>query len=680
VKIALAQINPTVGDFAGNARLILDFTARAAAQQADLVIFPELSICGYPPADLLEKSAFLARAQQTLEEIAAATASGPAILCGTALAADSDAPAGKHARNVAALLSAGKIQFVQQKMLLPFYDVFDEQRYFEPAQHQTLTLLNGQPLAITICEDAWNDKCFWPRRLYPIDPVDELMRQWATLPDPIASTHPRIVLNISASPFWCGKRDLRRNMLAAIARRHHAFVVMVNQVGGNDSLVFDGSSIALSPTGDLIAQGGSFRQDLFLFDTDSFTAYSEDSSLLNFLRENGMSNQALTHNVKDPRLQEHLDESPEDAALVRDLESILEGARPLLGEQIYSAMTAETPLPVTQESRPACESDWDRDDIPAIWQALVLGTRDYVRKCGFSKALVALSGGIDSALVAAIAVQALGSENVLGIGMPSEFSSTGSIDDARALAENLGIRFELVAIHDVFTAYTRSLEPLFAGTPFGLAEENLQSRIRGALLMALSNKFGALVLTTGNKSEMSTGYCTLYGDMVGALAVIGDVFKTRVYALSHYANRDREIIPHNTIAKPPSAELRPGQRDTDSLPPYEILDPILEAYVERYQSAEQILAELTAGHQSELSHSTEARVPHSSAASSPMSGKAMQSGGEAPQTLDLALIRRVLSLVERSEYKRQQAAPILKVTRKSFGNGRRFPIAVKVEV
>ena len=288
----------------------------------------------------------------------------------------------------------------------------------------------------------------------------------------------------------------------------------------------------------------------------------------------------------------------------------------------------------------------ETDDIAATWNALVLGTRDYVRKCGFSKALIGLSGGIDSALVAAIAVEALGPENVLGIGMPSEFSSTGSIDDARALAENLGIRFELVAIHDVFEQYQRTLEPLFSGTPFGLAEENLQSRIRGALLMALSNKFGALVLTTGNKSEMSTGYCTLYGDMVGALAVIGDVMKTRVYALSRYANRDRELIPLNTITKPPSAELRPGQMDTDSLPPYDILDPILEAYVERYCSAEQIVADQsTAGH-----------------------------------PLDIALVRRVLQLVERSEYKRQQAAPVLKVTQKSFGNGRRFPIAVKVEI
>jgi NAD+ synthase (glutamine-hydrolysing) len=309
----------------------------------------------------------------------------------------------------------------------------------------------------------------------------------------------------------------------------------------------------------------------------------------------------------------------------------------------------DTDYPTPQPESPLVPEH--ADDIPAVWSALVLGTRDYVRKCGFSKALVALSGGIDSALVAALAVEALGPENVLGVGMPSEFSSSGSIDDARALAKNLGIRFELVAIHDVFTAYTSALEPLFAGMPFGLAEENLQSRIRGALLMALSNKFGALVLTTGNKSEMSTGYCTLYGDMVGALAVIGDVFKTRVYALSHYASRDREIIPLNTITKPPSAELRPGQKDTDSLPPYEILDPILEAYVERYRSAEQILTELT----------DSARIGSGAA-------------------VDLALIRRVLSLVERSEYKRQQAAPILKVTQKSFGNGRRFPIAVKVEV
>jgi NAD+ synthase (glutamine-hydrolysing) len=589
MKIALAQINPTVGDFSGNARLILDRTARAADLSADLVVFSELANCGYPPADLLEKASFLARSRQTLDQIAATTTTGPAILCGTALAADSGSP-GKRVRNVAALLSGGKVSFLQQKMLLPFYDVFDEQRYFEPAAQQSLAILNGQPLAITICEDAWNDKGFWPRRNYEIDPVDELMRQWATLPDPIA-VHPRLIVNISASPFWQGKRDLRRNMLAAIARRQRAFVVMVNQVGGNDSLVFDGSSLALAPTGEVIAQAASFAEDLIVLDT---AAHGNPGS-------------------------------------------------PGLTSETWAGSTwVESPPPSLDRLDPA--------DIAATWSALVLGTRDYVRKCGFSKALVALSGGIDSALVAAIAVEALGAENVLGIGMPSEFSSTGSVDDARALAANLGIRFELVAIHDLFAQYTRALDPLFAGTPFGLAEENLQSRIRGVLLMALSNKFGALVLTTGNKSEMSTGYCTLYGDMVGALAVIGDVFKTRVYALSRYANREREIIPANTIAKPPSAELRPDQRDTDSLPAYEILDPILEAYVERYCSAEEIVKEMQAERTA------------------------------AGDSIDIDLIRRVLSLVERSEYKRQQAAPILKVTQKSFGNGRRFPIAVKVEV
>ena len=582
MKIALAQINPTVGNFAGNTRLILDFAARAAEAGAELAVFPELAVCGYPPADLLEKRSFLDRAREALDEIAAHTADGPAILCGAVLATgpvDGRPYEGKHARNVAALLSGGRVSFVQQKMLLPFYDIFDEQRYFEPAKHQTLTVLNGQPLAITICEDAWNDKGFWSRRLYPVDPVDELMRQWRALPDPLA-VHPRLVLNISASPFWCGKPQLRRKMLSVLARRHNAIVAMVNQIGGNDSLVFDGSSVVIAPNGEVVAQAASFCEDLIIFDTEAL--------------------QAIPKNLAEPESS---------------------------GE---SASGAESQFEATA----------------ATWNALVLGTRDYVRKCGFRKALVGLSGGIDSALVAAIAVEALGAENVLGVGMPSEFSSAGSIDDARGLTVNLGIRYELIAIHDVFTAYQSTLEPLFAGTPFGLAEENLQSRIRGGLLMALSNKFGALVLTTGNKSEMSTGYCTLYGDMVGALAVIGDVFKTRVYALSRYANREREVIPRATMEKPPSAELRPGQRDTDSLPPYEVLDPILEAYVERYASAEQIVEEMkTAGHAG-----------------------------------DIALVRRVLQLVERSEYKRQQAAPVLKVTPKSFGNGRRFPIAVKVEV
>jgi NAD+ synthase (glutamine-hydrolysing) len=565
VKIALAQINPTVGDFSGNTKKILEYAARAHDLGAGIAIFPELAVCGYPPADFLEKDSFIVRAERAVGEIAAWTAESgrPAILCGTVM--QSTSPVGKRVRNVAVLLRDGKVSFVQQKMLLPFYDVFDEQRYFEPAAEQTLTSVDGQPLAITICEDAWNDKGFWPRPMYQVDPVEELMRQWGAQTEDRTGQQ-RIILNISASPYWQGKRQVRQKMLAALAERHGAYVAMVNQVGGNDGLVFDGSSLVIGPKGKVLAQCASFVEDLVIFDTDA-----------------GAGVQVGGGGVSSPAL----------------------------------------------------------DEVAEIWKALVLGTRDYVRKCGFTKATVGLSGGIDSALVAAIAVEALGAENVLGVGMPSEYSSLGSIGDARALAKNLGVRFELLPIHDVFAQYQNALRPLFEGTPFGLAEENLQARIRGSLLMALSNKFGSLVLTTGNKSEMSTGYCTLYGDMVGALAVIGDVMKTKVYALSRYVNRTREVIPWATIEKPPSAELRPEQRDTDSLPPYEVLDPILEAYVERYCSAEQIADE---------------------------------------QTVDVALVRSVLQLVERSEYKRQQAAPVLKVTKKSFGTGRRFPIAVKVQV
>ena len=567
MKIALAQINPTVGDFAGNTRTILEYAERAARLGADLVLFPELAVCGYPAADLLEKKSFVERAAQALDAICAWTVGEgrPAILCG-GVQPVSGSYEGKQVQNVAVLMQHGVVRQTQVKTLLPFYDVFDEQRYFEPARSQTLTTLeigsSKAPLAVTICEDAWNDKGFWPRRLYAVDPVERLMESWNTQPRDLAEQS-RVILNISASPYWQGKREVRQEMLGALARRHGAVVAMCNQVGGNDSLIFDGSSLAVGPDGQVIAQAKSFAEDLLIFDT---------------------ADQAAK--------QQH--PSPEEAF-----------------------------------------------EVGATWEALVLGTRDYVRKCGFSKALIALSGGIDSALVAAIAVDALGAENVMGIGMPSGYSSKGSKDDARDLAARLGIQFEMLAIHDGFETLMKTLEPLFAGTPFGLAEENLQSRLRGVLLMALSNKFGALVLTTGNKSEMSVGYCTLYGDMVGALAVIGDVMKTRVYALSRYANRNREIIPLSTLTKAPSAELRPEQKDTDSLPPYEVLDPILEAYVEKYCSAEQIARE---------------------------------------QGVDVDLVRQVLKLVERSEYKRQQAAPVLKVTKKSFGMGRRFPIAVKYQV
>ena len=558
MKIALAQINPTVGDFDGNARKILDFAGRAQQGGADLVLFPELSVSGYWPADLLEKPAFVARAAQVVDEIAARTAgSSTAIILGYVTPAPHGS--GKHVCNSAALLRHGHVEFVQSKMLLPFYDVFDEQRYFAPAEKQRIFCLNGERVALTICEDAWNDKSFWENRLYTVDPVEELMRAGGS-----------IILNISASPYWRDKRETRREMLAAIARRHHAPVLMVNQVGGNDSLIFDGSSIALNSDGDVIAQAKSFEEDLIFIDTKA------------------------------------LEKTP-----------------------------SPTPA-IDAQSTPEPESEHG-----AIFHALAMGTRDYVRKCGFSKAIIGLSGGIDSALVAAIAVEALGKENVLGVGMPSPYSSTGSIDDSRHLAENLGIRFELIGISDLFEQYNQALAPIFAGLKPDITEENIQSRVRGNLLMALSNKFNALVLTTGNKSEMSTGYCTLYGDMVGALAVIGDVVKTEVYALCRYVNREREIIPYSILEKPPSAELRPDQKDTDSLPPYDVLDPILEAYVERYETPEAIAA---------------------------------------ARGLDLELVRKVVKLVERSEYKRQQAAPVLKVTAKAFGMGRRFPIAVKVQV
>ena len=555
MRIALAQINPTVGDFAGNLALISAYVERAAAQGADLVMFPELATCGYPPADLLEKESFILQAESTLAAVAELTRGEgrPAILCGSPMRCED--VRGKHVRNVAVLMADGSIHSVQQKMLLPFYDVFDEQRYFEPAREQSLCVVKNKAVAVTVCEDAWNDKMFWPRQLYPVDPVEELMKQWAMLPQPLSGQ--RLILNISASPYWHEKIPVRQRMLGALAKRHRATVVMVNQVGANDSLIFDGSSLVVGPDGEVVAQAKSFAEDLLIVDT---------------------------------------------ATPAKDL------------------------VPVAE------------DEIALTWQALVLGTRDYLRKCGFKKAIVGLSGGIDSALVAAIAVEALGAENVQGVGMPSEFSSEGSVTDAEKLAANLGIAFSTVPIKSIYGQFMQSLEPFFEGTPFGLAEENVQPRIRGSLLMALSNKTGALVLTTGNKSEMACGYCTLYGDMVGALAVIADVYKTEVYALSRYVNREREIIPEDTLTKPPSAELRPGQKDTDSLPPYDVLDPILRAYVEDYASAEEIAS---------------------------------------TQSVDLELVRRVLRLVEISEYKRQQAAPVLKVSRKSFGMGRRFPIAAK---
>jgi NAD+ synthase/NAD+ synthase (glutamine-hydrolysing) len=546
VKIALGQINPTVGDFSGNAAKIVQFALQARNAGAGLILFPELAVCGYPPRDLVERPWFVARNRATVEKIAAET-QGIAVICGMVTAAEAES--GKKAMNSAALLREGRIDFIQSKMLLPTYDVFDEMRNFAPAKSQQLFSFGGKQMALTICEDAWNDKRFWNRRLYGVDPVEELVRAGGNF-----------VLNISASPFWLGKRELRRDMLAAIARNRKVPVAMVNQAGGNDSLVFDGSSLVIAPSGQVIAQAKSFEEDLIYFDS---------------------------------------------ATLTGDLH----------------------PQVVGEEA--------------SAYAALVLGTRDYVHKCGFQRAIIGLSGGIDSALTASIAADALGSENVIGVGMPGPYSSQGSIEDARELARNLKIRFELLSINDLYEAARQTLAPVFAGMPPDVTEENIQSRARGLLLMAMSNKFGALVLSTGNKSELAVGYCTLYGDMVGGLAVISDVPKALVYRLSAYVNSRRKVIPEATIEKPPSAELRPDQKDSDSLPPYEVLDVILEDYVEESWSAEQIVR---------------------------------------AHNFDADLVRRVIRMVERSEYKRQQAAPGIKISAKAFGYGRRFPIAAKPEV
>jgi NAD+ synthase (glutamine-hydrolysing) len=545
VKIALGQINPTVGDFSGNAAKMIQFALQARSAGAGLILFPELAVCGYPPRDLVERPSFVARCRTTVEEIAAET-QGIAVICGLVTPAEADS--GKKVMNSAALLRDGRIEFIQSKMLLPTYDVFDEMRNFAPAKSQQLFSFCGNQMALTICEDAWNDKRFWNRRLYGVDPVEELVRAGGNF-----------VLNISASPFWLGKRELRHDMLAAIAKNQKVPVAMVNQVGGNDSLVFDGSSLVIAPDGQVIAQGKSFEEDLVYFDSQKLTG----------------------------------------------------DMHPQIGGEEASA-----------------------------YEALVLGTRDYVHKCGFQQAIIGLSGGIDSALTASIAVDALGPGNVIGIGMPGPYSSQGSIDDARQLADNLKIRFELLSINDIHAAARQTLAPVFAGMPEDVTEENIQSRARGLLLMAISNKFGALVLSTGNKSELAVGYCTLYGDMVGGLAVISDVPKTLVYRLSAYVNSKRKVIPEATIEKPPSAELRADQKDSDSLPPYDVLDVILEDFVEDSYPAERI-----------------AWV----------------------HKFDPDLVRRVIRMVERSEYKRQQAAPGIKISAKAFGYGRRFPIAAKAE-
>ncbi|MGA2509347.1 MAG: NAD+ synthase [Candidatus Acidiferrales bacterium] len=545
MKIALAQFNPTVGDFEGNRARIVELAREAKSGGADLAVFSELCLCGYPPQDLIERPSFAERNQKELVALAKDIPL-PALVGFVGKAQDNT---GKPVANSAALIAPGKILFEQRKMLLPTYDVFDETRYFQPAHTQFVFPFSSEMLGITICEDSWNDKTFWPERLYDRDPVAELVGKGST-----------IVLNLSSSPYTLGKRGLRHDMLRAVARDRGVPVVYVNQVGGNDSLIFDGSSVAFMPDGRVAALAKSFEEDLIYFDS---------------------------------------------ATGIGDMRAPLE------------------------------------DEYEAAYRALVLGTRDYVRKCGFRKVVIGLSGGIDSALVAVIAVEALGAANVLGVAMPGPYSSEGSVRDAQQLATNLGVELITLPITEIFTSYRKTLEKTFAGLREDVTEENIQARIRGNLLMALSNKFGSLVLSTGNKSELAVGYCTLYGDMAGGLDVISDLPKTMVYDMAHLVNRGKELIPQATITKPPSAELRPNQTDADTLPPYEDLDRVLTAYVEELQSPEQI---------------AEACL------------------------LPLDLVRSIAMQVDRNEYKRKQAPPGLKITSKAFSVGRRFPLAQKFSV
>jgi NAD+ synthetase len=541
MKLALAQINTTVGDLAGNEGRIREAYERGERAGADLVLGPELAITGYPPRDLLLRRRFVEGNLAAMERLAAATAGGKAGLVVGFVGFNEHRPGRDHT-NAVALVHGGKVLAVRTKSLLPTYDVFDEDRYFEPAQENDWVAFQGRRLGLTICEDLWNDEDFWLDRRYRRDPGAALVQAGANL-----------LLNISASPWHLDKNRLRRQMLGSLAAKLRVPLAYCNLVGGNDELIFDGDSLVFGAQGDVLAQGARFAEDFLLVDTDGH----------------------------------------------------------------------------------ACSRQADRSSEEDLYEALVLGTRDYLHKCGFTRAVVGLSGGIDSAVVACIAVAALGREQVRGISLPSQYSSAGSLSDARRLAENLGIAYDVIPIERAFATVKHELAPVFAGRSEDTTEENLQARLRGVMLMALSNKFGSLVLTTGNKSEMAVGYCTLYGDMCGGLAVINDVPKTMVYRLAHWINRSGTVIPPDCLTKAPSAELRPNQTDQDSLPPYDVLDAILEAYVVGGRTPAELVAD----------------------------------------GYDEAVVRRVIRLIDSSEYKRRQAAPGLKVTTKAFGVGRRVPIA-----
>ncbi|MBD2080931.1 NAD+ synthase [Leptolyngbya sp. FACHB-17] len=549
MKIAIAQLNPTIGDIQGNADKILQAADRAASENVRLLLTPELSLCGYPPRDLLLDPSFVATMAKQLAELAANIPEGVAVLVGTVEPnARSLSTGGKPLFNSVALIEKGNILQVFHKRLLPTYDVFDEDRYFEPGNQPNQFELDGVRIGVTICEDLWNDEEFWGRRTYTLNPIADL-----------AEAGVEFTINLSASPYTVGKRKLREAMLQHGSLRFKQPLIYANQVGGNDDLIFDGASFAINRKGVLIARSISFEEDWLTIEYNLATRDFENSTIV-----------------------EALD----------------------------------------------CEE-------AELWSALVLGVRDYARKCGFSKIVLGLSGGIDSSLIAAIAAEAVGQDNVLGILMPSPYSSDHSIQDALDLAQNLGIQTQTLPIGTIMECFDHTLDPLFAGTPFGLAEENLQSRIRGTLLMAVSNKFGHLLVSTGNKSEIAVGYCTLYGDMNGGLAAIADVPKTKVYKLCEWINRSQEIIPVNVLVKPPSAELKPGQKDQDSLPEYDVLDDILDRYIHQHQAPAEIVA---AGHEA-------------------------------------AIVERIVKLVRIAEFKRKQAPPGLKVTDRAFGTGWRMPIA-----
>ena len=567
-RLALAQINSTVGDLDGNARKIIDYIDQARALQADLVAFPEMAIPGYPPEDLLFKPQFIQANMEKMREVAEASR-GIAVVVGF-VDADSDI------HNAAAVAHDGEVVGVYHKMYLPNYGVFDEERYFAPGNECPVFVISGTHVGVNVCEDIWQA-------------VGPTVVQRAAGGE--------VIVNISASPFYEGKLGYREKMLATRAADNEVFVAYLNMVGGQDELVFDGASMVLDPTGELVSQGSQFEEELIVVDLDVDAVFRS--------------------RLRDARARKG------DATALNGV-----GAPKTVSVSEHSSDSRPPP----PEREPVRYSA-----VGQVYAALVLGTRDYVGKCGFGKVLVALSGGIDSSLVATIAVDALGSDNVVGVAMPSRYSSEGSILDARAVAENMAVELWTVPIEDAFSAYLDTLAPHFRGTEVGATEENLQSRTRGNLIMALSNKFGWLVLTTGNKSEMAVGYATIYGDMAGGYAVIKDVPKTMVYRLAEYRNAldGSPPIPHSVIEKPPSAELRPDQKDEDSLPPYSVLDPILKAYVEEDRSF----------------------------------GEIVEMG------FDEDVVKRTITLVDRSEYKRRQAPPGIKITPRNFGRDRRMPIA-----